>query len=271
MSISTRLFDLIRKQTPGGETPAMTELLRAGMLQDDQRERLEHDRQILDAPAAAGDDDIRKEAEKQLREAAEDSLRRLHVIQRGRCPQCGESLRQHLFASVCDSCGWYAHDTPRQGSVRVHLAAGNDTIEGDRCYVVKNGAVLLLRDDVVIARLQSSAVGWVEYLWHQEELDQRHKQVLDKLTIVCSWCSKVADPESDGFHMAQVAFGAMQERYCFCSDDCYEAFRKMYPARVHRNCYERACSTCDLCVKRYEDEAESLRSLAKDFLRDRRR
>ena len=67
--------------------------------------------------------------------------------------------------------------------------------------------------------------------------------------------------------MVHIAFGATQERYCFCSDDCYEAFRQMYPARVHRNCYERACDTCDLCIKRYRDEAEGIRTLAKDLLR----
>jgi hypothetical protein len=36
---------------------------------------------------------------------------------------------------------------------------------------------------------------------------------------------------------------------------------------VHRNCYERECRTCDLCVKRYDDEAEGMQVLAKDHLR----
>ena len=40
----------------------------------------------------------------------------------------------------------------------------------------------------------------------------------------------------------------------------------MYPSRVHRNCYERSCENCDLCVKRYSDETEGLRTLAKDLL-----
>lgn len=270
MSISSRLFDLIRKQTPGGDTPAVGQLLQEVVIQSDQRERLAHDRSILDAPDGSTGE-IRKEADKQLREAAENSLRRLHVIQRGRCPQCGDSLRQHLFASVCASCGWHVYDAPRQGSVRVHLTAGSASVEGDRCYVVHNGAVLVLRSDVVIARVPPHAVAWVEYVWSPDELDQRHKDVLDRLTIVCGWCEKVADPETDGFHMVQVAFGSTQERYCFCSDDCYEAFRKMYPARVHRNCYERSCSDCDLCTKRYTDEAEGVRTLAKDYLREQRR
>ncbi|MDD5705133.1 MAG: hypothetical protein PHR35_04350 [Kiritimatiellae bacterium] len=270
MSISARLFELIRKQTPGGDTAAVSDLLREGMLQDDQRERLAHDRQILEDPKEANGE-IEREAQRQLREAAETSLRRLHVIQRGRCPQCGEHLRQHLFATICDSCGWNAYDAPRHGSVRVHLAGGSEVIDGERCYLLKDGALLLLRNDVVVARLQPSAVGWVEYIWDPEELDQRHKEVLDRLTISCAWCNKVADPETDGFHMVQVAFGASQERHCFCCDECYEAFRKMYPARVHRNCYERSCSECNLCLKRYEDEAEGIRTLAKDHMREKRR
>ncbi len=45
----------------------------------------------------------------------------------------------------------------------------------------------------------------------------------------------------------------------------------MYPARVHRNCYERSCDGCDLCTKRYENEAEGVRTLAKDYIRERRK
>jgi hypothetical protein len=81
--------------------------------------------------------------------------------------------------------------------------------------------------------------------------------------LLCSWCNKASDPEQDGFHLCHVAFGGFQERYCFCSDECYEAFRKMYPARVHRNCYERDCADCDLCVKRYPDEADDYHALTR--------
>ena len=87
--------------------------------------------------------------------------------------------------------------------------------------------------------------------------------------IACSWCDKAADPDADGFHMCQIAFGASQERYCFCSDDCFEAFRKMYPSRVHRNCYERSCDGCEWCHKRYENEHEGIRALAKGRPKER--
>ena len=76
--------------------------------------------------------------------------------------------------------------------------------------------------------------------------------------VPCAWCDKACDTEKDGFHVVHVAFGTTQERHTFCSDECYEAFRKMYPARVHRDCYERKCADCDFCIKRYDEETDSL-------------
>jgi len=89
--------------------------------------------------------------------------------------------------------------------------------------------------------------------------------------IVCSWCAQTADPGADGFHLCQIAFGADQERYCFCCDDCFEAFRKMYPSRVHRNCYERSCEGCEWCHKRYENEREGIRALAQGRVREQQK
>jgi len=118
-----------------------------------------------------------------------------------------------------------------------------------------------------VARIPAASVSWVEYLWDDEEVNQRHKQVVEQLKILCAWCNAETDPDKDGFHLVHVAFGAAQERYCFCSDECFEAFRKMFPARVHRNCYERHCTGCSLCLKRYGDEADGIHMLAKDYLR----
>ena len=72
------------------------------------------------------------------------------------------------------------------------------------------------------------------------------------------------------FKLCVIAVGQAQERYCMCSDECYEAFRKMYPARVHRNCYETLCSECSLCIKRYGDEEDGMHMLAKDYIQVRR-
>jgi hypothetical protein len=269
MSRANRLIEMLRRSFAAGDTAEEREMPRDGLLADEQREQLEHVRRLLEHETVA-DEEIEREAQRQLREAAEVSLRRLHIVQQGRCPQCGERLRQHLFAAICENCGWNACDTPRRGGVRVHLADGQEVLEGDRCYAVRDGAFLLLRQEVVVARLPAAAVRWIEYLWPEDELEQRHREARDRLTIRCDWCNEVADPETDGFHMVQVAFGAWQERYCFCRDECYEAFRKMYPARVHRNCYERSCRDCNLCLKRYEDESEGIRALAREQARQGR-
>ena len=266
----SRIRNLLGRPKPGQKSDNEAEPeenLEQAILQEDQQEDFEKDRSILDDGAGVTEKRVQKEAEKEVQTAAKDSLKKLHKIQMGRCPKCGEHLRRHLFASICDSCGWHTFDAPREGPVRVHLKSGTGVVEGERCYRVQTGAVLVLRGDLVVAQVPKDSVGWIEYIWSEEEVEQRHKNVLERSSVRCAWCNSESDPEKDGFHLVQIAFGTSQERYCFCSDKCYEAFRKMYPARVHRNCYERNCSDCNLCVKRYEDEGEGVHLLAKDFLR----
>lgn len=264
MAMSSRLIGLLRRQFPSNEDLANSanDLLNDAIIQGDQREQIEQDKKLLEEGEYSGADEITREARRRLKEAAEQSLRSLKVIQGGRCPKCGEHLRQHLFAAICDSCGWNSYEVPRTGSVKIHLLEPGVFLEGERVHVLADGTILLLRNDAVVARLRKEALGWIEYIWPDGELRQRRKRVLDRLTVKCSWCEKVCDPDADGFHVVQVAFGTDQERFSFCCDECYEAFRKMYPSRVHRNCYERSCKDCELCVKRYEDEIESIRSLS---------
>ena len=261
MALSSRLINLLRRQFPGdAAATSASELLNDAIIQGDQREHLEQDKKLLEETDYGGADEISREANRRLREAAEQSLRSLKVIQGGRCPKCGEHIRQHLFAEVCDSCGWNSYEIPRTGGVKIHLLGSEGALEGERAYVLKDGTILLLRQDAVVARLRREALAWIEYIWPEDELEQRRKRVLDHLTVKCSWCEKVRDPEADGFHVAQVAFGANQERFSFCCDECYEAFRKMYPSRVHRNCYERSCADCNLCIKRYDDDVGSVKA-----------
>ena len=84
----------------------------------------------------------------------------------------------------------------------------------------------------------------------------------DVPTVPCDWCGKPGNPLLDGFHLLQIAFGRKQERYHFCSNDCYEAFRALYPSRIHRNCYEQSCATCSECEKTHPDELDAIRSIA---------
>lgn len=237
------------------------------VLPDQQRDKLEKDILILDDEFGLKEKRLHREAERQVQDAAEDSLKQLHVIQMGLCPRCGEHLNENLFATVCEACGWNTYEVPARGPVHVHLRTSQTPIEGDCCYVTAPGDVFLLKNDVVIAKINKSAVDWIEYLWTESEISQRYHQVIDRLKIKCSWCEKDADPKQEGFSLVQAAFGSCQERYVFCSQECYEAFRKMYPSRVHRNCYERKCAECNLCTKRYDDESEGIRMIAKDFIK----
>lgn len=242
------------------------DILEKGLLQEEQQERFEQDVSLLDDEDGSREQRLHKEAEREVQSAAANSIRKLHVIQMGRCPVCGEHLSQHLFASVCEACGWHTFDVPRNGAVRVHMKERAEPIDAERCYVMKSGIVLAVKDDLVVAKIPAHAYTHIEYLWDKDEIDQRHRSVVERLNLLCGWCNKSVDPYTDGFHLVHVAFGASQDRYCFCSDECYEAFRKMYPARVHRDCYNRNCAECNLCIKRYGDEAEGLRVLAKDYL-----
>ena len=251
-----------RKDRKDGEEPH-----NVGLLHEEQQQQLEQDISILEDDDPAVEKKVQRAAERTVHDAAEESLRRLRVIQMGRCPECGAHLVRHLFASVCESCGWHEFEVPRRGPVRVHLKNRADPIAGDRAYLVKPGFLVVIKEEVVVARVSQSVVSWIEYVWSTEEIEQRHRQIVQDAKLPCGWCEKPCDPDKDGFHLVHVAFGSTQDRYTFCSDECYEAFRKMYPARVHRNCYERECRTCDLCVKRFDDEAEGMQVLAKDHLR----
>lgn len=240
------------------------------LLHDEQQQEMESAISVLDDEEAA-EKKVQEEATRAAQSAAQETLKRLRLVQMGRCPLCGAHLRRHLFASVCEACGWYDHEVPRRGPVRVYLRNRPEPLEAERAYWVKPNALLLLRDDAVVAWVNRDFVIWVDYGWSPAELEMRYRQILDRLTLLCGWCNKECNPDQDGFHVVQVAFGSTQERYTFCSDACYEAFRKMYPARVDRNCYERNCADCNLCIKRYDDEGEGLRLLAKDYLRVRRK
>ncbi|MGN0893162.1 MAG: hypothetical protein ACI4Q0_07820 [Oligosphaeraceae bacterium] len=240
-------------------------------LPEDQRAQLASDLSMLDKTDTGRSLRLQKDVERSVISAAEDSVKRLRVVEMGRCPSCGAHIYQHVGANICDACGWHQFDLPKKGAVRVHLKGGAEApLEGERAYVLKSGDCLVVRNGVVAAQVPRDAYTWVEYNWPQEELASRHTEAQKQLTVPCGWCGKHTNPTADGFHLLHIAFGATQERYCFCSDECYEAFRKMYPSRVHRDCYNRDCATCNACQKRYDEEAAEMRMLAKDYIRAKR-
>ncbi len=239
-------------------------------LPEDQRELLARDVSMLDDKSGLKSQKLQADAEKTVISAVENSIKELRVVELGRCPICGSHIFQHLGANICEACGWHQYDQPRLGKVLLHLKDESEsTVLGERAYVLKNGDCLLVDNGVVIEQIPSGSYSRIEYLWEDSELEQRHLEAERKLEIPCGWCGKTTNPTQDGFHLVHAAFGSTQERYCFCCDDCYEAFRKMYPARVHRNCYERDCRECNLCLKRYDDEASEIRILAKDHIKIR--
>jgi ribosomal protein L32 len=248
------------------ESDAENGELQEASIPRDIREDMDDSISLLDDTDGTRGHRLQREAEKEAKSAAESSVKRLHVAQMGRCPQCGENLRKHLFATICADCGWHTFDTPKDGPVRVVLRENGSTVEGERCYAVKDGALLVLREDMVVAKVPRHGYSHVEYVWSRQEVDDRHKEARERAQISCGWCTKPAVPSAEGFHMVHIAFGSSQERFCFCSDDCYEAFRRMYPSRTHRDCYNRACEDCNLCSKRYDDRGNEIRRLAKDYL-----
>ena len=239
-------------------------------LPEDERVNLERDVFLLEDEDGSRSQRLQRVAKREVLSAAEDSVKRSHVIKLGRCPRCGEHLSQHMTASICESCGWHKYDTPKRGRVRVHLRNNGGEVVGARAYLLKDGECLVMHNDVVVAKIPAQAYDWVEYVWREEEIEQRRMQITGKLRVPCAWCGVETEPNKDGFHMVHAAFGNSQERYCFCSDECLEIFRKTYPARVHRNCYERSCNDCNLCTKRYGDEAEEIRTLVKDYIRGKK-
>ncbi len=224
-----------------------------------QQEEIERSLSLLDTSGPQAER-LQTRVEKSVQEALEtlgtESAKRIHVISRGFCPECGGQLKQHLYTNICPSCGWTHYTVPRHGPVRVHLGTG-DCIEGDYCYCLQTGDILLIRDEVVAARIRRTAYAWIEYEWDENEIEEKRHQRLHEERLVCSWCEAEASPDEDGFSIVYAAFGAYQNRYVFCSEPCREAFQERYHSRVHRNCYETDCMTCRQCQKRYDTTLDS--------------
>jgi len=187
----------------------------------------------------------------EIKDAEAESLRYLKFLEEGRCPECGWEIVQFLFTSVCPHCGWSSFISPKRGRTRVHLVTG-DIIECQGAFDTKRDYVLCVTDDVVKTRVLRDKVAYIEYGWSEEEIEEKRLQRERERKQICDWCGRKAPREE--MEPVYVAFGAYQERYFFCSDECKLAFQKQYPTRIHRNCYERDCSECNECIKRYLPE-----------------
>lgn len=218
-----------------------------------------------------------EEVEGAVREAAKTSLRDLALMEEGRCPDCGRKLHQYLFTSICSHCGWTSYIMPEEGGASVYLNDGS-RISCQAVFDTKGDYVLCIADDVIRARIAKKNINHIEFAWPKEEVDRRREQHRRETRGICEWCEKPFD-EVYAEHLKRVeeaekagkepekaweaiivyaAFGVYQNRYEFCSERCENAFKRQYPVRVHKNCYERPCPDCNLCIKKYEGYDETL-------------
>lgn len=219
-------------------------------------------------------DKIERRISRQVQETLEglgaNAATRIHVVSRGYCPSCGSKLKQHLYTNICLECGWNQYTVPPKGPVKLRLKNG-DAIQGETCYILKDGSILVLRRDVVVARVNKEACETIEYDWSDDDIKTKEEQRLNEEKFLCSWCEGEATPDKEGFNIVYLALGTHQNRYIFCCDDCLEAFRTRYPSRVHRNCYEVDCGECNLCTKRFDTTLDSymIMKRARDKIRAR--
>lgn len=183
--------------------------------------------------------------------ATRADIRNIMMIDQGRCPQCHARTERFLFTVVCPTCGWYRRKVPDLGHSIVHLRDGKKTV----CDYVHRGSdeYLCIKDGVVICEVSKGFVDFIEHAWKENELEQARELEHRLRDGICSWCEKsIAEADTEDAGEDYVAFGAVQEHYVFCSEKCQRAFRRQYPSRVHRNCYETDCNQCDLCIKRFD-------------------
>lgn len=194
----------------------------------------------------------KSEAERTIADAAVAQVRGIRLIEKGRCPDCGGRTEQFLFTAVCPTCGWFRRFASEMGRCVVQIDNG-DTIECDRVFSVKGDQLLCVRGDVVRSQVARTAIREISYMWSDDELAAARERSTKERAGVCSWCEAHFEELADTTPIDEyIAFGAFQERYQFCSKKCLQAFRKQYPIRIHRNCYETECATCGQCIKRYE-------------------
>ena len=204
-------------------------------------------------------DDTLEEINLAVKEAAKASLRDIRLMEEGRCPSCGHKTNQFLFTSVCANCGWFSFISPEEGQSIIHLKNGT-SIECGTTFDTKGDYILGITDGVVRAKVSKANVDYIKFAWTEEEIARKRETKAREQAGVCCWCEKPLTEldEDDRPVITYAAFGTFQDRYVFCSEKCEESFKKQYPVRVHRNCYERSCTECDLCAKKYTGGDETL-------------
>ena len=198
-------------------------------------------------------DRAKTEAQRTISDAALHDIRGITLIERGRCPDCGGRTDTTVSSQVCPSCGWYRWRSQEANGCIVQLESG-EKLRCDRIYQVKGDQILCVRDDVVRNIIAHRSVRRIDYVWDDKVLEKARERYQRERTGVCDWCGANLSEleESQVVIEDHVAFGAFQEKYRFCCDKCIISFRKQYPTRIHRNCFETDCNTCEECIKRFD-------------------
>jgi hypothetical protein len=187
-----------------------------------------------------------------LSRAAMTDIKNILLLDQGRCPACHAKTENFLFTVVCPTCGWFRRDNPGSGACLVMLRSG-DHLEADYIHHGSKGEILCIVDGVVVSELNPDQVVRIDYLWDAVELEQAKAMAQRVRRGICSWCEgSLEDTPVKEHGEDYVALGPFQERHVFCSEKCQRSFRKRYPSRVHRNCYETDCADCELCIKRFD-------------------
>lgn len=193
-------------------------------------------------------------ADDAVKEATSTDIQRIKLIESGRCPECHARTENLLAVTVCPTCGWSRHTVTAGGTVVVHLT-DNSTIACDRVYHAQGDRMLCVTNDTVTDELMAASVARIEYRWDDDTITKLRREAQRRQWGVCAWCDELMteEPGAEGSKALEtyVALGAVQEHYRFCSQQCFDSFRRQYPSRVHRNCYETECTNCDTCVKQF--------------------
>jgi len=221
-----------------------------------QTEEAEEAMSLLAQNDQAELDDTLIEINQTLKDAARTSLRDIRLMEEGRCPTCGQKTNQFLFTSVCAHCGWFSFISPEEGKSIIHLK-NNEAIECGTTFDTKGDYILGITDGVVRAKVSKQNVDYIEFAWTEEEISRKKQVRVREQAGTCSWCEKSL-AEVEETVIVYSAFANLQERFVFCTEKCNESFQKQYPIRVHKNCYHRSCLDCDLCVKKFSGEDETV-------------
>ena len=205
-------------------------------------------------------DETMEEINEAVKEAAKTSLRDIRLMEEGRCPSCGHKTNQFLFTTVCANCGWFSHISPEEGQSIIHLKSGG-TIECGSTFDTKDYYILGLTDGVVRAKVSKDNVEYIEFRWTEEEVHKKRRARMVASAAIDSWTEKPLEDYEGEPTIVYAAFGNLQERYVFGNEENAQAFQRQYPVRVHKNCYERTCIECDLCIKKFSGEDETIYKL----------